>query len=378
MNSHSVPLYIKIREYLMELIDSGKLQTGDQVPTEAELMNQFRVSRVTITSAIKHLVEEDLVYRIAGKGTFVGSAGAAPSPPAPQSRFSFQKDIIGYVMHPARDMFMSRLLVGIEEACRDQGYSLLVRSTLSQKDEIAAIKELVAAGVKGLIIFPLDGEDYNEAILEIKAGQFPFVLVDRYLPGIKTNALSSDNYGGAYTATDYLIRLGHRNIGLVSSTKSNTSSAEERFQGYLDAVRNAKLPIQPFQWLTHIDDRAPYHDEIMAMESIEEWLAGNREMTAIFAVHCLDAIYVSEAAERLGIRVPQDLSIITFDNPEIADFKKANYTHVKQNLELMGNRSVELLVRAINDPQVLEHHKIPVTLVEGKSTSPLLHKESAR
>ncbi|MCD9020619.1 GntR family transcriptional regulator [Cohnella silvisoli] len=375
MKHDAIPLYIKIRQYLKDQIDCGELKAGDQVPTEAELMTKFQVSRVTITTAIKHLVEEGLVYRIAGKGTFVNSGGETILPSKISVAHSFQKNIIGFIMHPGRDMYMTRLLLGIEEACRDEGYSLLFRSSLSQKDEIEAIKELVFAGVKGLIIYPQDGETYNEAILELKANQFPFVLVDRYLPGIMTNAVFSDNYDGGVLATEYLIGLGHRNIGVVSSSKSKTSSAEERFQGYLETVRNTSLPTYPYHWLTYIDDNAPFHDEIMAMEFIEEWLTEHRDITAIFAVHSLDAIYVSEVAEKLNIRVPEELSICTFDNPGISDLRNVYYTHIKQNLELMGNKAVELLIRSFHNPQINEQIKIAISLVEGKSTCSPFNKD---
>jgi len=370
MRNAKIPLYVKIREYIKNQIDSGSLKPGDQVPTEAELMDKFQVSRVTITTAIKHLVEEGLVYRIAGKGTFVEAYSAdTPRPVSPAlTSMPIQMNAIGFIMYPARDLFMYRLLLGIEEACRDQGYALMVRSSLSQKDEIQAIKELVAAGVKGLIIYPLDGEAYNEAILELKANHFPFVLVDRYLPGIKTNSVYSDNYGGAMQATEHLIALGHRNIGVVSSPKSKTSSAEERFQGYLEAIRLAKIQVQPHHWLTRIDDESPFHDEITAIEHIEEWLSENRDITAIFAVQSQDAIYISKVAAKLNIRVPEDLSIMTFDNPGISVLNNAYFTHMQQNLELMGNRSVELLIKGIQNPQIAEQINIPVTLINGQST----------
>lgn len=379
MRNAKIPLYVKIREYIKNQIDSGNLKPGDQVPTEAELMDKFQVSRVTITTAIKHLVEEGLVYRIAGKGTFVEAhnGDAPPRTVSPElTPVSSQMNAIGFIMYPARDLFMYRLLLGIEEACRDQGYALMVRSSLSQKDEIQAIKELVAAGVKGLIIYPLDGEAYNEAILELKANHFPFVLVDRYLPGIKTNSVYSDNYGGALQATNHLIELGHRNIGVVSSPKSKTSSSEERFQGYLEAIRLAKIRVQPHHWLTRIDDDSPFHDEITAIEHIEEWLSENRDITAIFAIQSPDAVYISKVAAKLGIRVPEDLSVMTFDNPGINILNNAYFTHMEQNLELMGNQAVELLIKAIQNPQIAEQINIPVTLINGQSTITVKQDES--
>jgi len=366
MKKDKAPLYAKIKEYLKDQMDSGLLKPGDQVPTEAELMNRFGVSRITVTSAIRHLVEEGLVYRIAGKGSFVQSDHSSAAKPL--RRIPTKKEVIGFILHPARDMFMHRLLLGIEEACRENGYGLMVRLSMTQNDELQAIEDLRSSGVKGLIIHPLDGEAYNEAILKLQTERFPFVLVDRYLPGIRTNAVYSDNYEGGRLAADFLIRLGHRVIGVVSSPKSKTSSAEDRFQGYLEAVRAKNLPIQAKHWLTRLDDDSPIHDEISIKEAIEEWLSEGLDMSAVFTIQSLDAIYIASIADKLGIRVPEDLSILSFDNPGISDLYKHYFSHVEQNLELMGAEAVELLIRAIHNPDTSEQIKIPVTLIEGRST----------
>ncbi|GGD77516.1 GntR family transcriptional regulator [Paenibacillus nasutitermitis] len=367
MKKTKIPLYAKIREYIKNQIDSGELKPGDQVPTEAELMGQFGVSRVTIITAVRYLVEDGLLYRVAGKGTFVQSD--PPSLPA-ANRISLpvKKSVIGFIMHPARDLFMYRLLLGIEQSCREAGYGLMVRSSFSQDDELQAIKDLLDWGVEGLIIHPFYGEAYNEAILKLRADQFPFVLVDRYLPGIPTNAVFSDNYEGGKMAAEYLIRLGHTQIGVVSSPISKASSSEDRFQGYLDAFRAKSLQVQPHQWLTRIDEDLLFHDEVTTREAIEEWLTEHNEMTAIFTTNSIDAIYVATVAEKLGIAVPGNLSILSFDDPGISDLQKHYFTHMRQDIESMGEKSVELLIRAIDDPSTLERIKIPVSLVEGRST----------
>ncbi|QJD84893.1 GntR family transcriptional regulator [Cohnella herbarum] len=367
MEQNKKPLHIQIREYIKGQIDGGILREGDQLPTEAELMSHFKVSRVTITTAIKHLVKEGLVYRIAGKGTFVRAAEPNHYMGNPHVK-EISTKLIGFVMLPFRDDFTYRLLYGIEEACREAGFTLIVRSVFSQAEEQAAIREMVAAGAVGLIICPVDGESYNEEILQLRADNFPFVLVDRFLPGIQTNAVYSDHYQGGEMGTEYLAGLGHRKIGVVSSVKSKTSSAEDRFRGYLDFARQAILQVEPRHWLTRMDDELPYHEELNSMERIREWLTNNRDLTAVFALNPLDAVYVAKVAEAMSIRIPEDLAILSFDDPGIRDLHHPFFGFIEQNLEEIGVQAVNLLGETISDPATFRQIKIPVALRPGLST----------
>lgn len=376
MKTNKVPLYAKIRAYIKNKIDSGQLRPGDKVPTEAELMEHFQVSRVTITTSLKQLVEDGLIYRIAGKGTFVKGDEAAegaqqlsgiPPKPIPAAVY---KNLIGAIMLPASDLFTYKLLLAIEERCNKDDYGLLMRSSWSQQDEIKAIREMVEIGIKGLIIYPQEGEAYNEAILELKLQQYPFVLLDRYLPGIKTNALVSDNYNGGVIAAEHLIALGHRTIGVVSSARSKTSSSEDRFQGYLDTIKKHSLPIRPHHWLTRISDDQTEFKPGRTVGLIKSWLTDHPDLTAVFALQSPDAEFTATAAEELGLRVPEDLSILSFDNPGLADRHKHMFTHIEQNLRQLGWQAADLLLHTIQVPEHSEQVYVPVSLVQGYSTGP--------
>ncbi|MDG0810468.1 substrate-binding domain-containing protein [Cohnella rhizosphaerae] len=113
---------------------------------------------------------------------------------------------MGFLSPLANDEFSMRLLIGVQEACKDQNLILIVRSAMTQREEQEGIRFLRAAGVDGLLIFPVDGEAYSEAVLNLKTEGFPFVLIDRYLPGIKTNAVYSDNFAGGRIGTEFLVQ----------------------------------------------------------------------------------------------------------------------------------------------------------------------------
>ncbi len=107
------PLYIQIREYIKNQIESGVLKPGDQIPTETDLTNKFQVSRITIKSALRHLVDEGMIYRVAGKGSFVSSEESHGLPQEEESVYT-PKTKIGFLMPQLGDMLSIQLLRGLK------------------------------------------------------------------------------------------------------------------------------------------------------------------------------------------------------------------------------------------------------------------------
>ena len=364
LTSDNQPLYLQIRDMLKEKIDLGVLKPGDQLPTESELVQQHGVSRITIKSALKMLVEDGLIYRIAGKGTFVSDPNSSEHLHI-DTNAAFKK--VGFLSPLANDEFSMKLLMGVQEACKERNLILIVQSATTQLEEQEGIQFLRAAGVDGLLIFPVDGEAYSEAILNLKTEGFPFVLIDRYLPGIKTNAVYSDNYLGGKMGTEYLIHKGHKQIGIISGTKSKTSSSEDRFSGYLDMATKAGLKIEPAHWLTRIDE-ITYLDVNMSREMIRKWLESQPEITAVFAFSNAFALYVADEAMKIGKKVPEELAVLSFDAPPIRDFQGCLFSYIEQQEGKMGEEAIGLLLAAIEDPSMNRQIVIPVKLNEGRTT----------
>ncbi|UVI28769.1 GntR family transcriptional regulator [Paenibacillus spongiae] len=365
MSSSNQPLYLQIRTMIRDKIESGELKPGDQIPVEADLVQQFNVSRITIKSALKLLVDEGLVYRTAGKGTFVADP-QEPSLFAPSDQESAFKKI-GLIGPMTSDAFTLNMLRGIEETCKEHNLILLIRTSFTQSEEKEAIRILRAQGIDGLLIFPVDGEAYSQAILDLKTECFPFVLIDRYLPGIKTNSVYTNNHQGGYLGTEYLFNKGHRQIGIVSTTQSKTASAEDRFAGYLEAARHLGLKIEPAHWLTRIDESS-FKEEIPTKEIIREWLSEQKNLTAVFAFSSITAVFVADIAVQLGKKIPEDLAILSFDSPGVQDFNGLYFSCIEQQEYQLGEKAVDLLLQVISDPAHIEQIIIPVTLVEGRST----------
>lgn len=357
----SKPLYLQIKEMVETMIENGELKPGDRILTEAEMMEKYQVSRVTIKNAYKLLVEEGIIFRIAGKGSFVSSKEHLLDTDRELKRIGFLSPMIN-------DSFTMNLFQGVEEGCKEAGLMLMIRQVTLQSEERKAIKDMIQCGAEGLIIFPVDGETYSEEILNLKTRNFPFVLVDRYLPGIKTNSVTSDNYLGGFLGTEYLIGKGHTHIGIISGTKSTTASSEDRFQGYLDAIKKNQIMTNPSYWLTRIDELT-YQQEDIYKQYISDWLSSNPNMTAVFAFSSLMAEQVYQVARAMDKRIPEQLAILSYDNPDIKIMDTSPFfSSIDQNVEEMGLQAVQLLIKSLHDPVNVEQRVIPVSLYKGVSS----------
>ncbi|HEY0827697.1 MAG TPA: GntR family transcriptional regulator, partial [Bacilli bacterium] len=266
MQNDRVPLYLQIQEYFKEQISSKNLLENDRIPTEKEIMEQFNVSRITVVNALSGLAQEGWIYRIPGRGSFVKEGKYEPkqslltelpdryTPTTALEANTPNKRTIGLVMTTIGDYFAIRLLRGITQALNDSDFQLIIMLTFnSQEREQYAIKELARMGVEGLLIFPSDGEVYNEEILALKIKGFPFALIDRYLPGIETNIVCSDGSLGAQLAVSHLWELGHRDIVLCADVPVPTMTVEERISGYMKELKARGGMINPANILTNLE-----------------------------------------------------------------------------------------------------------------------------
>jgi DNA-binding LacI/PurR family transcriptional regulator len=372
--------YRQIYDYLLEAITSGKLSSGDKVPSEKELCEQFTVSRITSKRALELLTEQGYIVRFPGKGSFVANKQLKSGKPSRVSRS------IGFVISDFSDNFGTRLLFAVESICREKGYHLILkRSRDSVTEEAEAIASLTATGVDGLLVLPIHGEYYNEEILKLILEKKPLAFVDRKMRGLTAPSFSTDNIAAARTGAEYLLSLGHRKIGFYSGPIKNTSTVEDRRHGFIDAYAGNSIPIDERLFHTNLISSwtYPFSDRqyvIQDIESVKSHLLAHPEISAAFSAEYNMALIVAAAAQQLGRRVPEDLSILTFDSPPSIT-GKSSFTHLLQDEESIGKKAVETLDamitgRAAGDPAVLSAPScgdtvFPAALVPGNSTAVL-------
>jgi len=349
MSQEREPLYIQIQNHFKQLISSRQLVEDDRIPTEKELIEQFQVSRITVANALADLANEGWIYRIPGRGSYVKGIPESYIQNAGNDAFEAQQATtpkIGLIFPSIEDFFAIQMVRGIRKALKDSKYSLIIMFTYNSKElEKNAIREL-RSRVDGLLIFPVDAEVYNEEIIALKMQNYPFVLLDRHLPGVETNVVLSDPLQGSILAVEHLWNEGHRNIAICSDTPMPTVTVEERIQGYNEALKRQGALINPALILTDfsIQDE-PFQEDYPLYRFIK-----NKMATAYIALNCKLGVHIWSLARAAGLRVPEDVSIITFDNPSPMFEEFSIFTFINQKEEQMGYEAGQVLLRLLENP----------------------------
>lgn len=371
-----IPLHRQILNQMRYLILSGLWPPGARVPSEAAFQRHLNVSRNTIRQALANAEREGLIERVPGKGTFVTcNPGQA-----------LNHHLIGYITFDFLSDFQRQLLNGVEQAAKERGYRIIFcNSNHDVYEEDRLLDQLVRDRVGGIIIWPALDERPNRRLMQlVQQRTIPIVLIDRVLPNVECDCVMSDNYGGMYTATKYLIDLGHRRIVFLSRPILQLKPVGERLRGYRQAMADAGLtPLEP--WLVGTANKEISTEEVLQryasassqdIENIVRLLRRSPRPTAIVAMNDLMAVQALRAAHLLDLRVPADLSIVGFDDMEIARHAEVPLTTVSQNTFMLGQRAAQMLIERIEgDTSGPRLEVLPTRLVVRASTGPAVADE---
>lgn len=385
MQAMDVPLYEQIYNYLLQKIKNGELASGDRVPSEKELADHFNVSRITSKKALELLALQKIIERVQGKGSFVAQTlpdldDLKPLHPADQGDdgkkslppTSSPLKTIAFILPDFADSYGLRLIHGVEERCSQIGARMFVKLTYDNREiEEEAIRSFIHLGVDGIVIFPVHGEHYNTELVRLVLDKFPVVLIDRYLKGIATPAVYTDNRQATLELTDYLFDRGHTQIGFVSAPADHTSTIEDRIIGFTTAFAKRGLSLLPGHMMTNLYSSLPRSFESsnikLDLETVRRFVEMNPQLTAFVVTEYNLALIVREALQSLGKRIPEDCQIVCFDSPE-EPFGNHLFTHVRQDEFAMGRKAVELLEKLWNGEEVPLYNTIPYRIVKGSST----------
>jgi LacI family transcriptional regulator len=262
-----------------------------------------------------------------------------------------------YAINP----FYSYVLAGVERECQHLGITLMFAS-IEVDDYNRVIKwppMLFNKDINGLIVV---GTFLEDAIAQIDNQAEAMVLVDAYTLGLQVDSIVTDNLNGALSAVNYLIDCGHTRIGLVGSTPDAYPSIRERRKGYTRALKQAN--IEPI----YIED-GPLTREGSYSATLN-LLRRSPEITAIFACNDNVAIGVMNAAQELNLRIPHDLSLVGFDNIDLAQEVSPPLTTIHVNKTLMGT----LAVHHLRDQLELENRVNLTTVISTE----LIVRDSVR
>ncbi len=376
------PLYKQLYSSILEEIKAGKLKRGDRVPSEKELADQFKVSRITSKKALETLVQAGLIERARGRGSFVSSqlpdlkldVLAVPDPMMPlgTTDSSPAQPLIGLILEDFSPSYGLRLLKAVEQRCSETNCHLLFKRTYGRRDEEEqAIHAFQQLNVDGLIIYPVHGDYYNASLLRLALDGFPMVIVDRYLKRIEACAVYTDNKKAGQELTEYLLQKGHQSIGFVSPPEENTSTIEERIQGYSAAFIQHGLKFDPQHCFTKLYSTLPsslLSNQIKMgdYQALRDFIAQNQHLTAFIACEYNIALILVAVLSSMGKQVPQDCEVVCFDYPDEGIYPPL-FTHILQDETSIGRQSVDLLLAQLKGEKVPLHNIVAHKLVENSA-----------
>jgi len=371
MNETTDPLYQTIYKQLRKDIQAGKYTANQRLPTEKELCQTYHVSRITAKKALNLLAEEKLIMRIKGKGSYIYQNQKSLTHTSNR-----KQPIIGVILSTFDNSFGRELLAAIEENCRQQNIlCLFFHTTGNQQSEDIALDNCIDLGVDGIVITPVYGTYYSAKILQLVLNDYPIVVLDRALKGIPTHLVCTDNTAAAQQAIDYLVKCGHKKIGIYAHFHKNISSVEDRVDGAKRSLQANNINTDEALFCTRKFNEFPlYQDDerfIQDRNMIMEHLANNPDITAAFALNYKIAVLIKCAAAELGLSIPNDLNIMSFDSP-IEDIPgQYFFTHMQQRQDEIGKQAIQLLCTLMRGESTEKPVKIrvPAKLVLGTSTN---------
>jgi len=271
-------------------------------------------------------------------------------------------NIFGLLVPDLGTGYIGEIIRGIDAVLGEASFDLMLYTTHRKATkEINYVNNLIRGMVDGLIlVLPRNPIDYVELLSDQK---FPFVLIDHQGTGEDCPAIGSTNWQGAYHATNYLIQLGHRRIGFITGWM-DLGCAVDRLEGYKASLKNNRIPL---------NDDLIFEGTFAQLDGYEganKFLNLKKPPTAIFASNDVMAIAAMDAARERGLRIPEEISILGFDDVPQASMVRPSLTSVRQPLEQMGRTAAQVLLDILRNPN--HSHKrieLPTELIIRDSTA---------
>lgn len=329
------PLYQLIYDHLKQDILNQRYPLGSQVPTEKELTASYQVSRITAKRALTELESDGFIQRTPGKGSFV----------IYQNQLTPTTYEIAFMLPFSQAAGLERYVQGATDYLDSTPYRLTIHSTEGNRQRQ---RELLASLSKekwdGLIIYPENPENSLDLLVHLHLDSFPIVLLDKKLEGTAIPSVTSDNFSGGLLATQYAIELGHTKITYLSTIDLlQNTSVRDRYLGYLKALHEQHL--QDYSANLFLRD---FEDTAIQDYLLEVKRSG---VTCIIAENDVVALRLLSEAKKLKLKIPEDFSLIGFDNIQMTDLVSPQLTTVQQDFYQIGYLAAESLITQMNQQQ---------------------------
>jgi LacI family transcriptional regulator len=277
---------------------------------------------------------------------------------------------IGFVVPDLSNPFFAEIGQGLEEASFDAGYNVIFSHTSGDPTrERRVVSSLLEKRVDGIIIASV--ETRADRLSELSRIGVPMVMVDRDCADFAGDIVLADNVAGGQQVVQHLAQLGHTSIGCVVANAASQPASPGRFYGFQQALSSAGLSSSSYVFRGDQHKNRAGTEVDIGYQALKDILARPSPPTAVFLTNDLMAIGALRAAAELGVRVPDDLSIIGFDDIALAQYTSPALTTVGQPRQQMGRLAAQLLIdRSTDKTRLRERVILGVSLVVRESTAP--------
>lgn len=299
--------YVEISDYFKNKIDKGEMKPGEKLPTEYDMVEMFSVSRHTVRQAILELEKDKYIYREKGVGAFCADR---------EKDLIKEQNMIMVITTYISDYIFPYIIRGIEEVLSKKGYGVILFSTRNEKEkEAEQLKKLLNYNIVGAIIEPTTSATENvnsEYYIELNKKKIPYIMINSAYENLNQSYVVINDEKGGYLACKHLLELGHKKIAAVF--KEDDSQGIKRRSGYINALEEYGIELDK----TLIGSYKTFEEDFYPYAFIKNLLSkGDNRPTAVVSYNDKIAVQIVSAARELGLRIPEDLSIVGYDNEQI-------------------------------------------------------------
>lgn len=330
--------YYILMEQIKEDILMGRIKPGEQIPSENILSERYSLSRHTVRKAISLLVNEGYLYTEHGKGTYCLDRRKKRS----ESRN------IGVITTYISEYIFPKVIQGIDRVFSGNGYSIVLKNTNnSSETEAMCLQDILSKDIEGLIIEPTKSAVFSSNLKFYEAldkHHIPYLFIHGYYQQLEGKPyVIMDDAAGIHSIVEYLIKLGHKKI--IGIFKADDIQGINRHIGFARGLREGGLPYNP-------DDIIWFHTEdkgIKPFALIEQMIKSKKEIDAIVCYNDEIAFKVFELLGKLGVKVPEDISVTGFDDSYFSENCSVKLTTVRHPKELLGEEAARILLEMLKD-----------------------------
>lgn len=329
------PLYKKLKNEITKFIVNQEWSIGQKIPSEKQLGEKYNISRLTVRRALREVTYKGLIYSLPGKGYFVKSNIIGSD----KVKSDYTIAISSYEQNSIENddkmgsWFTNGISNGLMKGCYN--HNILANFITLEDFDRSKISSILEK-IEGLIW--VNPEREKQSIIKDISNDMPILVINRAFPGSQINYIKIDNYRGSRIVTGHLIELGHTRIGCISG-KRTLEYSEERWRGYADA--HIEKGVKLDRDLT-IEINDAFEDFSLQLDELF-----SRECTAVFIAGGSLIPFTLKYFHKREINIPDDISIVGFDEVPVANNLSPIMT-VKQPLEELGITAVKTLLKIVN------------------------------